>query len=335
MTPLLSLRKTGIFLVPFGLLLLTSCATIILNKSYEVPIYSNQPNAQVKMADTQFTLPARINLKRSKEDLKLTLIIDSVEKDYIVEAGPNPTFVWLNLAGLYAAPFYYAVDLTNPKRFYYGKLIVLDTRDSICIIRNSFGYRFNKYMASLPVQPKGRIDWHFSLPHMNSYAFRPNGESTRWGFGFFGLSTGLDYYHRDGQFLQLTIAGITNILVPFPAPIDLSGEHEAFYALTTSLSNNHRFGRLSLGYGLSYSRNTWEWQYHDRFDPPPPSRAPVTKTLSSFGGHFSGYFQTGKHFQIGAIYRPGFFRPGADEPWAYEHSISVDFAWKIRLRKGG
>lgn len=69
--------------------------------------------------------------------------------------------------------------------------------------------------------------------------------------------------------------------------------------------------------------------YHDRFTPAPPTREPATK--SSFT--VDGYYQVGKRFYIGLIYRPFFLNIYLDVDFKYEHLISLDFKWKIRLKK--
>lgn len=53
----------------------------------------------------------------------------------------------------------------------------------------------------------------------------------------------------------------------------------------------------------------------------------------ALGFVFPTYFQFGEYFSVGVIYRPTFYRPDLTDKFAYEHLISVDFAWKIRLKK--
>lgn len=124
---------------------------------------------------------------------------------------------------------------------------------------------------------------------------------------------------------------MSDFFVPFPAAVDISGEYELMSSRYASVSNNHRLGRFSFGYGLSYSKNTWDYRYYDRFDPPPLAREPIKRSHNAFGLVFPTYFQLGEQFNIGVIYRPTFFRPTMTYKFAYEHLISIDFAWKIRL----
>lgn len=100
-----------------------------------------------------------------------------------------------------------------------------------------------------------------------------------------------------------------------------------------SISNNHKLGTFSLGYGLSYSKNTWDFRYYDKFDAPPPTREPIKKSSNAIGLIFPTYLQLGEHFNVGVIYRPTFYRPKLNDKFKYEHLISIDFAWKIRVKK--
>ena len=99
----------------------TSCATLVLKKDYEVQISSNISEAKAEIQDSIYDLPAEIRIKRSKEDLAIKLFNDSLEKDFVVKAAPNGTFLYANLIYYPIFPLVYGIDFTNPKRFYYGK----------------------------------------------------------------------------------------------------------------------------------------------------------------------------------------------------------------------
>ena len=75
----------------------TSCATLVLKKDYEVQISSNISEAKAEIQDSIYDLPAEIRIKRSKEDLAIKLFNDSLEKDFVVKAAPNGTFLYANL----------------------------------------------------------------------------------------------------------------------------------------------------------------------------------------------------------------------------------------------
>ena len=206
------------------------------------------------------------------------------------------------------------------------------TEPSKRIYTNSTGTT-GKHYRYKPADHKGELNLHLSLPYVNSFYMKPQNEAYKVNTGIGGLSIGLDYYHSNHQFINLEISSVVD--AP-PLPFCFVGEHESMNSGYMSLSNNHKLGRFTVGYGLSYGRNTWKLSYYiinGLPPPPPPTRDPITKSHSAFGFIFPTYFQWREHFNIGIIYRPTFYRPTITNKFSYEHLISVDFAWKIRIKK--
>jgi hypothetical protein len=212
-------------------------------------------------------------------------------------------------------------ERNNPKRYTHLRRIFLNSSDTL-----------NQYFRYRKPQ-KGELHLHLSLPWVNSFRLKPINETTKWSFGFWGASVGADYHHSKYQFLNVSASGVTDFLVPVPAPVDYSGEYEITSSTYMSASNNHRIGAFSAGYGLSFSRNTWQLLYSGRFGAPPPSRAPVKKTNYTLGLVLPFYYHTAKAFNLGLIYRPTFIQLNSVNRFQYEHLISIDFAWKIPLKK--
>ncbi len=120
------------------LLLLTSCATIINKKTCHVNFITTPPDTKIIYKDSVYNAPVTLTVKRSKEPLKITGIYDTIRKDFIIKASPNGQFLYCNLMWLNAmffVPVPYIVDLTNPKRFYYGTNLELNLFDTVKIIR--------------------------------------------------------------------------------------------------------------------------------------------------------------------------------------------------------
>lgn len=304
-----------ILTLPF---LTMSCATI-MNRSYtDITVHTTAPGKIIYNRDTITTYAnkAYLTVRRKKEKLKIVATTDSLARTF--EVKPQSSFMyWFNIycnggAGM-------LVDRKNPKRYSYPKNVYINSAETT-----------DKYYNYEP-NNKGALDIHLSLPYINFFYLKPEEERPKVNAGFGGLSLGLDYYYSKNQFLSLGLSGVLDFFLPFPAAIDLRGEHEFMSSGYVSLSNNYKIKRFTFGYGLSYARNNWKLRYYDRFDPPPPTREPVKKSHIAFGLVFPTYFQTGEYFNIGIIYRPTFYRPGLTDKFAYEHLISIDFAWKMRL----
>lgn len=72
--------------------MLSSCATIFHDSSHDVVFSSDAPGAKVQVNDSIYQLPATISLKRSRDDLSVKLISDSLTRDFIVYSSLNNTF---------------------------------------------------------------------------------------------------------------------------------------------------------------------------------------------------------------------------------------------------
>jgi hypothetical protein len=219
--------------------------------------------------------------------------------------------------------------------------------DSTCSLHaNEAVSRFN----STTIQPRVRKFYHHliwkkypknkgtgllnvSLPYVNSFHLKPNKESYKTNTGFWGISVGCDYYYQKNRFVNLSLAGVSDIFFPVPAAVDIFGEYELMHSSYTALSNNHTWNRFSIGYGISFSKNTWDYINRSRYDSIPPIREPVKKTNFSIGLIFPAYVQLSKIWHVGLIYRPSFIKLNSADLLKYEHLISLDFALKWRVKK--
>ena len=301
--------------------LMTSCATIGNQPYTNIKVYTTEPSEIVYEQNTAKTKnnKAKLRVERKNETLSIVAITDSLTK--FVEIEPiNSFFYWCNIVCNFGIGM--LVEKDHPHRYSYPQRIYLNSADTIS--------KFYRYSQS---NKKGELHLHLSLPSINSFRMVPESEGTKINTGFNGLAIGLDYYHSNNQFVSFFGAGVQDFFMPPLGAIDMSGEWELMNSLYISLSNNHRVKRFTFGYGLSYGRNTWDFIYTDRFDPPPPTREPVKKSHNAIGLIFPTYFQMREHFFIGVVYRPTFIRPDMPDKFVYEHLISIDFAWKIRIKK--
>lgn len=287
----------------------------------KISVYTTKPSEIILNNDTLNTVDNKVILivERRNENLNIQAIADSMTKTFEVEPI-NSFHYWGNIFTNYGIGM--LVDRNNPKRYSYPRRIYLNSSDT-----SSQYYRYSQ------ADNKGELKLHVSIPYINTFKLNPINEGTKINTNFWGLTLGIDYYHSINQFINLGFSGISGVLVPVPAPITLSGEFEIVSSSYVSISNNYRIRRFSLGYGLSYARNTWDFKYFDQFDPPPPTREPIRRSHNSFGVLIPAYYQFGESFHLGLIYRPTFYRPQiTDKIIKYEHLLSVDFAWKIRLK---
>ena len=305
-------------------ILISSCATIVHQPYKKVKVHTTEPSRIVHRHDTIKTVNNKASFwaERKKAPLSIVAINDTITKTIEVKNRISTAF-WLGNLFSGVGVFGYAIDLTNPKRFTYPNNIYINSTDTI-----SRYYGFS-------IDNKGELYLHLSLPHINSFCLRPEKEGYKVNTGFWGFKIGLDYYYLTNRFISLNVSGVSDIFVPFPASPNFGGKYELMNSMYISLSDNYRLGRFTVGYGLSFAKNTWDFRYYETHEPnpPPPTREPVRKSHHALGFIFPTYFQMGESFNIGVIYRPTFYRPNMTDKFRYEHLVSIDFAWKIRLKR--
>jgi hypothetical protein len=301
-------------------LLFASCASLTNQKWTRSTIYTTEPTRIVFRNDTIKTLKnkAKLTLERKNTQIEIIVITDSLKKKVTINPI-NSLAYWANIP--YNFGIGMLIDRTNPKRYSYPKSIYLNSSDTI-----------NRHFSYEQGNNKGQLLLHLSLPHINSFQLTPENEGTKSNTGFWGISLGLDYFHSKNQYINLSLSAVSDFFVPVPAAVDILGEYELMSSAYLSLSNNYKIKRFTLGYGLSYVENTWDFRNYGG-EETVQTREPLKKTNNAFGLIFSSYFQATKHFYIGVIYRPTFLRLDIAPTFKYEHLISIDFAWKIRLKK--
>lgn len=315
------------------LFFLSSCATLITRRSYNIKVSTDLPDARIELLDSTYILPAKFKIRRSKEDLKIKLIGDSIEKNFVVKASPNAAFLYGNLIWTYLSPAAYLIDFTNQKRFYYGRRLRLNSFDTLGIIRPKISKYYYDYWSKTYETNKGHINVKCSFPWVNSFYLHPIQETPKINTGFWGVSGGLEYFYKKNKYVSLTGSAVMDFFIPFPAAVEFSGERKSMYSIYISLTDNYNFRRFTLGYGINLSNNTWRLSYYDRFDPPPPTREPVTKISNSVGFTFDAYHQLTENLYVGLIYRPTILNVYPDVAVKYEHLISIDFMFKLRIKK--
>jgi len=323
--PIMTFKKA--IIVPL-LLCLTSCATVFNSKEYPLKISSNNAKAQAKVYDSIYNLPANVTVKRSKDDLKVVLITDSVTKKFTIKPRLNRQFVWGNLAYGPVALAGYFTDVTNPKRFYYGNEVLLNDFNADNIIKAGGG--INAYLKKKYPTAKGQFNILISIPYVNGFYLQPHNEGVKKLGGFFGASIGAEYYYKDTKYVKFTVGSTIDFLAPVPAPVDYDGVNQFAIAYNFTVTDNYKLNRFTLGYGLNYSIYDWRLD-NDDYKTQGILPAPLNKINRGLGLLTSGYFQFSKAFFMGVVYNPTFITVSPVTQFSYQHVISLDLLWKIKL----
>ena len=300
-----------IVLIGIGLLL-GSCATMLNPNTKEVNIYTTKPSKIVFNKDTISTVnnTAYILPERAKKPVTFQVINDDSVRTITLRAKNSLAFY----ANIYNYGIGFISDWKNPKRYTYSTRVFLDSDEN----KDSY-YRYNQ------LKKKNALYLHLSIPYGNLMYFKPEGYGQQFSGGFYGLSAGLDYYHHEKQYFSITVSAVTDYAFPLPVPVDEEGATESMSSFYTSFSNNHLIRHFTFGYGLSVARNSWGiYPAYSSYD-----EAFIIRNTAG-GLIFSVYAKPGPRFNIGVIYRPTFYQFDTRQ-FEYEHLISLDLAWKIRL----
>ncbi|WP_417352995.1 hypothetical protein [Flavobacterium alkalisoli] len=307
------------------LISLTSCATITNKRTYPLKVNTNAQNATVKIYDSIYTTPAEVKVKRSIKPLEITLNYDTISRVYKAKSRLTSKAYAFNLIVTPLYPESLLVDVVSQKGFYYGNELFLDINDTL------------DKAIKLPQRKKRDITWNknsinidISIPYVNGFLFQPEGEGIQRGLGFFGISTGVEYFYKNNKFVKLNVGGITNFDLPFPVPITNDGDVETFTSVYTTLTDNYQLKRFSLGYGLSYTNNRWHYNYGDDNYTNEKNKNEKSKNI---GLSLNAYYDFGKTFHVGFIYNPTLVSVYPQTELLYQHTISFEILWKIRIKK--
>lgn len=215
-----------------------------------------------------------------------------------------------------------AIDATNPKRFGYPQKVYVNPFDPT-----------NDYSRYGEPNNKGELMIHLSVPYFNSFYLAPGERLRESKTGFGGFSAGVDYYYSKNKFVNFSAGFSTNVGPPPLGPLGLSNDREILTTYYLSLSNNYKMRRFCVGYGLTIGRNYWFRRLFNLLGLHDPNDASGAQRNGTYGLIFSGYYQVGQHFNFGMVYKPTFLRPDLNDPFEYEHVLSLDVALKIRVKK--
>ena len=179
---------------------------------------------------------------------------------------------------------------------------------------------------------KGSLYAYFSLPHVNSFLLKPKEEGIKSKLGFWGLSSGIDYFFASNQYIELSADVVCDYFVPVPAAVDLEGKYELMSSAYISLSRNRIVRRFSLGYGLVLAENVWNLSNNGKIDPGLPTRTSIKRQETALGIILTSKVRFKKNMFFGIKYRPTFFRFVADPTWTYEHVISLELGLRFSLK---
>jgi len=297
------------------LLCFCSCATY-MNSDKTLIVIGTDRHAKVEVqSQVVYTSKNSVSVlvRRSSDPLQIKISSDSIQK--IITVKPLNSFLfWANIPCNYGIGIF--VDRHHAKRYTYPREIYSSLADSSTTYKRSVPYNAGKNFLSI------------SVPHVNSFLVRPDiVTKSRTNTGFFGAGLSFDHYYHPNKFLRVSIGAVTNFPIPIIAPFDYKGDMETMSSEYLNISNNYQLNRFLLGYGISIARNSW--RHTNNFTIPVINYG--SQNDAAMGIVLQSYYRFGRSFYLGAIYRPTFLRFPSSHTLQYEHLISIDLNWRIRL----
>ena len=316
-----------------------SCATIASDRTYNAFFYTEVPNISLRINNSEnHYLPASIELERSHRNLNVQVLQnDSIINDVAISSQVRTAPIVGNFANL-TSWLGMGVDAATGRGFTYGNYFVVDSLGEITSLRRPTD-NMRKIMPphTLRQHQQGNFNLQIALPYANFFYLKPQNETSRNLSGFHGIGIGVEYFYRNNRSLQLRSDGIMTFEIPIPVSFHPEGHREIASSLNINLTDNFHINGFRLGYGLNFARNNWN--YHGYWY---PSRWGLEedeesvwiegrrKTNNMLGLALSTHFRFTNRFYLGVIYRPSFFELSRPR-FLYEHTISIDFKWKIPL----
>lgn len=310
-------------------LILVSCATILNSRYCKTTIMTAVPTTIVVNSDTIELSTHKNNtliLERSNSPKEVILIRNTAVDTIIL----RPRWSLAYYCNFYSMGCGCLIDGKTPKKWTYPESVYLSKR---WIEKNGINYS-NEYAGN------NKLNLRYSLPHFNWFysSYEANNEA-RSNAGFMGVSVGLDYFYNDKTFINISGSGIADIFIPFPAAVDFEGIRDHMFSIYGSVSNNHMLckNRFSIGYGISYGRDTWNTINHGRWTDDAKDweieQESIYRQSNSLGLVLPFYYYTKRSFYMGIVYRPMLIQFDGKARFKYQHTMSFDFGWRIRLIK--
>lgn len=335
------------------LLSLTSCATIKNKRTCIFNVTTCEDSTKIIYNDSTYNLPLKMELKRSRKPLIFSAVRDSVNRAYIINPITDNHFRFGNMYFFIyppGNPLGYLADLTNPQRYYYGKELSVDAKNEDTILIHPKGHvKGTPYLTS--ATPKQRTPYFskdlaqkgtyftLSVPIADHMQLQPYGEGMKESWGGFGFSLGLEHYYEKNKAMGIRMGLMVHNTFPtlgerfgdYYAPKD----HENAFSVYLTAFKKYHVNREAFSFGIN---NVTNWWRHDQsWRDPVDSNLYHTRnrdwTTNSFGFELAAYHYFNSVIQLGIIYRPTILTVTPDVRLMYQHTISLDVAFRFNTQK--
>ncbi|MCX6317105.1 MAG: hypothetical protein NTW29_07430 [Bacteroidetes bacterium] len=280
-----------------GTFLLSSCATIVHQKTVAVRVHSDTDSVKFK---TQYdsagwhTTPETVRVPRSEKPLMVTLQKDSLNRTVSIKSHLSSGF-WLGNLFSGAGIIGYIIDLRSPKRFSYPYDLMVPLTDTV----RKTNRNFKRYLSP----SKGYFAVKLSIPEGNHFYVK-KGNKYGPAAGFFGITGGFDYFFSNKHCINMDAGLLIDNLIPLPATVDYGGSYDRTRAFFTDIQIGTTYKRFQYNLGLQFTRTNYFEQTITPISPTLNDTVSFNTYQHSIGFAFSGYFRVSNTFHLGLHYYP-------------------------------
>jgi hypothetical protein len=304
---------------------LCSCAVLSNNRFSNIEIHTQPDSGTIRLDnDTLIKAPLILQVPRSYNDFKISLLTDTVEIPYKIYSHLSPEFMLGNLIFLYGSPIAYILDASCKQTIY-------SYDNSILLAPSTKSHSYKIWKESR----KGQFYFSSSLPWFNFLQF-DNGRQLKDYRSFMGLLGEVEYYHSPASFVSLSLGftGISDIPIPvmdrwFFDTVEIARSFSA------KLTNNHLLkpGRTenfeyTFGYGFSFTHYSYSQIFTDtsKFR----NSFSYTNSMQCIGLNFNAQFRFYGLFHIGFNFLPSYYTISRHK-WQYSSLQYFDFGITLPL----
>lgn len=178
---------------------------------------------------------------------------------------------------------------------------------------------------------KGQTNFIVGIPYVNNFHLEPVGESSVNSTGFFGFSTGIEYFYTNKNYFAVNFRAVTDYELPILLPYMTYNE---LISVSFNLLHNHKIQRFSVGYGINYTKNRWSKDIeYDEYGEIVENSESIAKNNKALGITLNSYYQVSPIFYLGLNYNQSLLNLNDSYNSQFEHVISLDFVFKFSLNK--
>jgi hypothetical protein len=303
--------------------LFCSCARILLPPTTNIKVHSMTDSVKICINNDTSNwrdVPTLITAKRSKNDLLITSIKDSITRNLKVKSELSGVYLFFNI---FTYGIGYLVDLTSPKRFTYPPEITIDPSTPNGYIVQK-GPKWDKIIPE-----KNLLSIKISIPESNHF-YLNKGKGYGNAFGFLGISGGIEYYFSKRYCINTDFGTLTDFIIPFPAPFDRMGPYNQSFARYADLQIGRDSRKFHFDFGIQYTRTAYYERETVELFPVYIDTLRYSKTQKNIGFALSSYFRILPNFNIGLNYYPSFLNWDSAKVEAhYSHLLFFELMFRF------